>query len=78
MYLFGFFSLQRKTEFLFCKEKQTIWEEMESIQAVYPVTGRMQPAEEDEKLLFRLLLTLTRVTWSVYQRCIPENQCLSQ
>lgn len=58
----GFFFLQRKIEFLFCKEKQTIQEEMESIQAVYPVIGRIHPAEKDEKLFFRLLLTLTRVT----------------
>lgn len=42
------FFLQRRVKFLFCKEKQTIWEEMESIQAVYPVIGRIQPAEKDE------------------------------
>lgn len=51
------FFLQRKMKFLFCKEKKTIWEEIESIQAVYPVIGRIQPPEKDEKLFFRLLLT---------------------
>lgn len=29
-----FFFLQRKIKFLFCKEKQTMWEEMDSRQAV--------------------------------------------
>lgn len=49
------FFLQRKINFLFCKEKKTIWEEMESIQAVYAVIGRIQPPEKHEELLFRLL-----------------------